>query len=142
MFKTLSPAAFALALACGAASANDGGNGCHERALNGLYLFSASGFTTINGVLQPKAIAELIRFNGDGTVSVPPGGATVSIAGNVMRSPGGAGTYTVNADCIGTLAFANGPQFDIFVAPRGDDLWMVQTNPGNVFQGNVTRIGR
>ena len=35
--------------------------------------------------------------NGDGTVSVPPNGATFSVAGNVMRSPGGAGTYTVNA---------------------------------------------
>lgn len=140
MIKTLS-SALALVLACSAASANDGANACKVHALKGLYLFSASGYTTIDGVLQPKAIAELIRFNGDGTVSVPPNGATVSIAGNITRSPGGPGTYSVDAECIGALAFANGPAFDIFVAPRGDNLWMVQTNPGNVFEGNVRRIG-
>ena len=56
--------------------------------------------------------------------------------------PGGTGTYTVEADCTGTLSFTGGPSFDIFVAPRGDDLWMIQTNPNNVFQGNVTRLSR
>ena len=32
------------------------------------------------------------------------------------------------------------PKFDIFAAPDGNDLWMIQTNPNNIFQGNATKI--
>ena len=114
---------------------------CMRHKLDGLYVFSATGYTIVAGVAQPKAIVELIRFNGNGTLSVP--AATRSINGVVAASPpGGTRTYTVEADCTGTLSFTGGPSFDIFVAPRGDDLWMIQTNPNNVFQGNVTRLSR
>jgi hypothetical protein len=47
---------------------------------------------SIGGAWVPKAIVELIRFNGDGTLSVP--GATRSVNGTVASSlPGGTGTY-------------------------------------------------
>jgi hypothetical protein len=114
---------------------------CHQRFLDGLYVFSATGYTIVAGEAQPKAIVELIRFNGDGTLSVP--GATHSINGVVAQSPpNGTGTYTLDADCLGTIAFTGGPSFDIFVSPTGYDLWMIQTNPNNVLQGNVTRVSR
>ena len=62
-----------------AAHPNDDGAACREQKLNGLYVFSATGYTIVNGITQPKAIVELIRFNGDGSLSVP--GATRSTNG-------------------------------------------------------------
>ena len=52
-----------------------------------LYLFSASAFNIVGGVAQPKAVVELIRFNGDGTLTGGP--ATASINGTIVRSPAG-----------------------------------------------------
>ena len=124
---------------------DDGGRACRASKLSGLYVFSATGYNIVSGVAQPKAIVELIRFNGDGTLTVP--ASTRSINGVIGRSPpGGTGSYTVEADCTGTLTFDGGPAFDIFPAPSGDDLWMIQTHdvfaPAFVLQGNVTRVSR
>jgi hypothetical protein len=91
------------------------------------------------GVALPKAIVEVIFFNGDGTLDVP--AATRSVNGAVARSPAhGSGTYTLNADCSGTVSFTAGPNFDIFAAPRGQDLWMIQTDANNVFQGKAIKV--
>jgi hypothetical protein len=116
---------------------------CRADQLSGLYVFSATGYTIdAAGLAHPKAIVELIQFNGDGTLSVP--GATRSINGSIAQiGPGGTGSYTLGTDCRGSLAFAPaGPHFDIFASPFGDDLWMIQTDPNNVFQGGVTRVSR
>jgi hypothetical protein len=122
----------------GMAQAN-GETNCGLRTLNGLYVFSASGYTMPSGAALPKAIVEAIRFNGDGTLTVP--AATRSINGAVARSPaGGTGNYALNADCTGALLFNGGPNFDIFVSPKGDEMWMIQTDPNNVFEGKVTRV--
>jgi len=121
------------------AFADDRDAQCQAQKVNGLYVFSATGYTIVSGVVQPKAIVELIRFNGDGTLSVP--GATRSINGIIAQiPPGGTGNYALDADCRGSLAFTGGPSFDIFVSPKGDDLWMIQTNPNNVLQGNATKV--
>jgi hypothetical protein len=72
---------------------------CTVDTLEGLYVFTATSFSvpTPPTPALPKAIIELIRFNGDGTLTVP--GATVSLNG-VLPSvpPGGTGTYTVARD--------------------------------------------
>jgi len=134
----------AIALICclsGSAVAHD--RACSLATLRGDYVFSASGHSLIAGVWQPKAIVESIHFNGDGTLSVT--AATVANAGNsgvvTQSPPGGTGTYAVDANCKCTLHFTPGPSFDIFVAPRGRELWMIQTNPGNAFQGQVKKVG-
>jgi hypothetical protein len=117
------------------------GPACREHKLDGLYVFTASGYTS-NGTV-PKAIVELLRFHGDGTLTVT--GGTVSVGGNIaVIQPGvSTGTYTLDEDCRGTLVFLpSGPAFNIFATPRGDDLWMIQSNAGNVFQGSVTRMSR
>ncbi|HWG35821.1 MAG TPA: hypothetical protein VN650_16785 [Gemmatimonadaceae bacterium] len=133
-------AAMALGIA-GAALANEDANSCRPEVLDGLYAFSATGYNIVGGVAQPKAITEFILFNGDGTISGP--GATVSINGTIVRSPaGGTGTYTLSGDCIGSLTFGSGQSFDMFVSPKGEDLWMIQTNPNSVLQGNATRVAR
>jgi len=132
-----------IALLCcvsGTALAHD--KECSLASLKGDYVFSASGHSLIAGVWQPKAIVEYIHFNGDGTLTVT--AATVANAGNsgnvTQSPPGGTGTYVLDANCKGSLQFTPGPTFDIFAAPRGKALWMIQTNPGNVFQGQVKRV--
>jgi hypothetical protein len=132
-------AMFFTVFACGTAIAADDGPRCSARTLRGRYVFSASGFTIVAGVTVPKAIIEVIDFNGDGTLAVP--GATRSVNGVITRSMPSVGTYAVAEDCSGTITFA-GPTFDIFVSPRGNQFWLIQTNPDNVFQGSATRTFR
>jgi hypothetical protein len=112
---------------------------CTERTLRGSYVFSASGFNIVAGVQQPKAIVEVIVFNGDGTLDVP--AATVSLNGVIIRSLHSVGTYTVQDDCSGTVTF-NGPTYDMFLSKDGDEIAMIQTNPNTVFQGLATRSSR
>ena len=116
-----------------------GQRACTERTLHGSYVFSASGFNIVGGVQQPKAIVEVIVFNGDGTLDVP--AATVSLNGVIIRSLHGVGTYSVEDDCSGTIAF-NGPTYDMFLSKDGDDISMIQTNTNTVFQGLATRTSR
>ena len=142
--------AAAMAVACGVALADDVKR-CSTQALEGLYVFSASGFIIPAGGAraQPKAIVEWIRFNGDGTLSSS--GATRSLNGVVAEVPpsdGVGSSYSVanleppGTACKGTLVFLNGPSFDLFIAPKGEDIWMIQTNAGNVFQGTATKVSR
>ena len=130
----------AICLVSGTAVAHD--KDCSLGSLRGDYVFSASGHSLIAVVWQPKAIVESLHFNGDGTLTVT--AATVANAGNsgvvTQSPPGGTGTYALDANCKGTLQFTPGPSFDIFAAPRGKGFWMIQTTPGNVFQGYVKRV--
>ena len=127
---------------------SNGGRNCTVAALDGLYVFAASGFIIpASGPAQPKAIVEWIRFNGDGTVFVA--GATRSLNGVVAQIPsGGSGSYTVtdlvppDGGCAGTLTFAP-LTFDLFIQSKGEEkIWIIQTNPNNVFQGTATRVAR
>jgi hypothetical protein len=116
---------------------------CYAHTLRGSYLFAAHGWNIVGGVAVPKAIVEGIDFDGEGTLISP--FATVSINGNIIRSSGGLGLYTVEADCTGTLTFTGGPSFDIFVQPGdGKQIWMIQTGPAvpgpPVFEGTATKV--
>lgn len=126
----------------GIALAN-GPKGCKYDMLRGQYVFTATGFSrAADGSWFPKAIVEYMDVKGDGTLSVP--AATIANRVNdgavVQQPPGAVGSYAVNDDCTGTLLFVNGPSFNILVAPRGDEFWMIQTNPNNVLQGKVQRL--
>ena len=106
-------------------------------------MFTADGFTIdpASGVVRPKAIVEVIDFNGDGTLLVP--GGTRSLNGVITRFAPNPTVfaYTLGDDCAGTITF-DGPTFDIFAAPRGNQLWLIQSNPNNVFQGSATRTSQ
>ena len=116
-----------------------GPQACGVYTLRSSYLFATHGWNIVGGVAQPKAIVEGIDFDGNGTLVSP--FATISINGTIVRSSGTPGTYTVNADCTGTVSFTGGPSFDIFVDKGGKDLWMIQTGPGSpVFEGAATRV--
>jgi hypothetical protein len=140
MKNTLAAAALICCFSAGTAVAKD--KTCSLGTLQGDYVFSASGHSLVAGAWLPKAIVESIHFNGDGTLSVT--AATVANAGGsglvTQSPPGGTGTYVLDANCKGTLQFTPGPSFDIFVAPRGREFWMIQTNPNNSFQGHVRKV--
>jgi hypothetical protein len=120
--------------------ADDAGNHCTTATLRGTYVFSARGYNIVAGVAQPKTIVEVIEFNGDGTLSVP--AATRSVNGVIARSsPGGVGAYALDENCRGTILF-NGPSFDMFVAPNGKELWLIETDANTVFEGTAKRTSR
>ena len=134
-------------------AAADPSKKCKDDILKGQYVFTASGFTRplASGPgtpWVPKAILEVIHFNGDGTLTTP----LVAIAnpfgdsGNVLQPPAGGapGLYSIKEDCSGTVHFldANNVMFTIFVdPPQGNTVWMIQTNPANnAIQGSAKRV--
>ena len=122
---------------------------CTPALLNGLYVFTATGFSvpTPAGPAQPQAIVELIRFNGDGSATVP--GVSLSLNGTILvLPPGTTGTYTV-ADlvpkddaCVGNVTFASAgtPSLNFAVSRTGETIWLIQRNPNVVFQGTATKL--
>jgi hypothetical protein len=94
------------------------------------------------GVAQatPAADAGFHLFNGDGTgtdtVTFRVGGAIV--LENVVAPT----SYTVNADCTGTLSVLGGPSFGIFVSPDGEAIASIATDPGNYVSSIDRRVSR
>jgi hypothetical protein len=109
---------------------------CTLETLKGRYLFGASGtlLPPAFGVTQQSlaSTAGYHIFNGDGTgtdiVTFRINGVTV-LENEVVPI-----TYTVNEDCTGayTANVPNGPSFGIFIAPTGEELITIATNPGQV----------
>ena len=133
----------ALLAACALVSlADSNGQSLNAQTLRGSYVFATHGWNIVGGVAVPKAIVERIQFNGDGTLVSP--FATVSINGTIIRSAGTMGSYTVAADCTGTLTFTGGAVFDIFVDKGGKQIWMIQTGPPAappaVFEGTAIKL--
>jgi len=134
-------------------AAADPTNKCRDDILRGQYVFTASGFTRAPNSVPgtpwvPKAILEVLHFNGDGTLSTPAVTAANPFGdlGNIVQPPSGGapGAYSINDDCTGIVQFAdaNNVTFKIYVdPPQGDTIWMIQTNPtNNVFQGSAMRV--
>jgi hypothetical protein len=98
---------------------------CSVGMLRGLYLGTFDGYANLGGNLVPKAVMQGLRFNGDGTTFTPFG--TVNIGGTIIFDvTGGVGTYTVAADCTGTLSITDGPSFNIYVGPGAQQVWFTQ----------------
>src|SRR5689334_1261828 len=97
---------------------------CSLATLKGRYLFAASGTVLPPAfrVTEPTPGADVgyHTFNGDGTgtdiVTVRIGSAIV--LENFVTPT----SYTVNANCTGTLTVPNGPSFDLFIAPNGEQI--------------------
>ena len=134
--RIMSSLAFACALVCLAAamalgpstSATAGpapARVCSVGMLNGLYLWTFDGYQNFGGNPVPKALLQGIQFNGNGTVTTLFG--TVNIGGTIVFDvTGSEGTYTVAADCTGTLSVPNGPSFNLYVRPGAQKLWFTQ----------------
>jgi hypothetical protein len=117
---------------------------CTLKTLKGRYLFAEKGtiLPPAFGVTGPTpgVNAGFHLFNGDGTgtdiVTLRVNGVTV------LRNLVVPISYTVNADCTGTITVLvpGGPFFDIFIAPNGDAIALVGMDPGNYASGIVRRV--
>ena len=117
---------------------------CSEATLDGRYLFAYDGFVIKGNEKVPFASSGYEVYDGNGHVK---GVATTNENGKVTRKEPFSGTYTVNADCTGTVTYTDGTQFDQFIDPDGSTFTFVQTNPpefvaaGVEQRGTATRVG-
>ena len=108
---------------------------CTLKTLKGRYLFATSGTIVPPAfgvsVPTPGASAGFHVFNGDGTGTDT---VTLRVNGVIFLSQVVVPiAYTVNADCTGAyrVLIPNGPTFDLFIAPNGDSIATIGTDPGN-----------
>ena len=117
---------------------------CSVATLEGTYLFAQNGVEIKGNEQRPFAIAGYDVFDGNGKVK---GHATTNFNGKITRSKEPLpGTYTVKANCTGTLTFRDGTRYDIFIAPDGSMFTFVHTNPELVSasfeqRGSAKRVG-
>src|SRR4029077_5804652 len=117
-------AAMTLGTSATAGAAADG-QACSVHMLKGLYLWTFDGYANLGGNLLPKAVMQGLQFNGDGTTFNTFG--TVNMGGQIIiDATGGVGTYTVAADCTGTISITNGPSFNMYVGPGAQKIWTNQ----------------
>ena len=111
---------------------NDGAPRCSNATLRGRYLFSAPAiiYPPAFGVTETAAgnAAGYHLFNGNGTGNDY---VTLTINGVVfpINSPVDI-QYHVNGDCTGhyeVLPLGQGPTFNIFVSPTGDEMTAINT---------------
>lgn len=102
---------------------------CSTATLRGTYLFAGDGVSVSGGTGRPIAFAGSERFDGAGGLR---GTSSSSSNGTITRGDTFTGTYTVAADCTGTLTIGGTLHFDLYIAPGGDFFTYVQTDPGSV----------
>ena len=112
--------------------------GCGAQTLKGRYVYAFSGFkTTGDSAAQRTPFAQGGHevFDGKGHVS---GNATASFNGTIVRLKY-TGTYTVNADCSGTVTTTDdrgeSAHYDVFVPKDGSSILYVQSDPSVVSAG-------
>ena len=118
---------------------------CSEATLRGTYLFAFNGVEIRgNDERVPFALAGYAVFDGVGKEK---GVASSNFNGEVTRNEPVSATYTVKADCTGTVTYRDGSRIDVFIAPDGSMFTFVQVKPselvGSGFEprGTAKRIG-
>jgi hypothetical protein len=135
-------------LTVGAVYANNedaGAKKCSVATLHGTYLFAFNGVEIQGNDEQvPFAFAGYAVFDGNGKEK---GVASSNFNGKVTRKEPVSATYTVKADCTGTVTYRDGSQIDVFIAPDGSIFTFIQTKPselvGSGFEprGTAKRVG-
>ena len=117
---------------------------CSNATLTGTYDFARTIWSiSANDLATPVALAGFDTFDGDGT-----GTGVITINSNgvvVANNKTSTATYSVNADCTGTVVFNEAGSllhFNIYVSPSGNQFRLVRTDPGSVEAGIETRVAR
>jgi hypothetical protein len=100
-------------------------------------LFEGNGASVSGTTTTPTAFAGSEHFTGAGAVA---GSSTFSSGGTIFPRSPFTGTYTLNANCTGTLTIGTSLHFDLYAAPSGDRFTYVQTDPGSVSAATETRV--
>ena len=114
---------------------------CSNATLNGTYTFGYISWQISNGKSSPASEAGFDTFNGKGTGT----GVITAVYNGVVAGSNTAdtSTYTINADCIGTLVFhAAGSvfHFNVYVSPSGNSFSLISTDAGTAVAGTETRV--
>jgi hypothetical protein len=114
---------------------------CSNVTLNGTYAFAAIGWSISAGKAEPLSLAGFDTFNGKGTST---GVITVVVNGVVVNNnTPDTSTYTINADCTGTIVFNTAgslAHYNIYVSPSGGEMRLIETDPGSVATEIETRV--
>jgi hypothetical protein len=106
---------------------------CSEATLKGTYPFAQNGVEIKGDEQRPFALAGYDVFDGQGGVK---GVASGNFNGEVFRKDPFTGTYTIKANCTGTVTFRGvggaTTHGDIFIAPDGSMFAFVGTDPESV----------
>ncbi|MFL5336329.1 MAG: hypothetical protein ACJ8H8_24915 [Geminicoccaceae bacterium] len=105
---------------------------CSLATLSGTYLFAFSGTSVAAGGATPFAVAGYEVYDGAGGMRSV---TTTNANGKLKRNVRQPGAYTVAADCTGTVTYADGTIYDLFLAPDGANFVFVETNPERVAAG-------
>ena len=117
---------------------------CSEATLDGTYLFAYDGVEIKGDEQLPFAYAGYDVYDGNGKVKTV---SSANVNGKITRNEPLSGTYSVKANCTGTLTFEDGTRYDQFIAPDGSQLTFVQTKPsedvaaGFELRGSAKRVG-
>lgn len=106
----------------------------HNATLHGTYLVAGSG--TIVGVGPISAVGE-VTFDGRGNSIAT---FTASVNGTILTDVTVTGTYTVNPDCTASHAESDGSHYHYVVAPDGNTVTWIKTDPGTVVSGTEVRL--
>ena len=123
---------------------NDAGAKCSKATLHGTYLFAQDGVDVTGNDQKPFAIAGMEKYDGNGKVKTV---ITANFNGDVVRHESLSGTYTVKADCTGTVTYGPTEALDLFIAPDGSMFTFVQIKPSDAvtsgfeLQGTAKRVG-
>jgi hypothetical protein len=120
----------------GHADENEHERTCSPATLKGRYLFATTG-TLAAGVF---ARAGYRIFYGDGTGTII---ATTTVNGVVAAKDAQSDlSYTVNKDCTGSFTVLSVNAIaEIFVAPDGEEMVVIQTNTGQSDAHSSQRVG-
>ena len=111
----------------------DAGAKCSDATLHGRYLFAFDGFEIKgNDKVVPFAQAGYEVYGGNGKMK---GALSGNVDGEIIRNEPFSATYTVKADCTGTVTYTDGTRYDLFLDPDGTQFTFVQTNPEFVGAG-------
>jgi hypothetical protein len=108
--------------------------GCNDASLTGGFGFSWQGFDVPNqGIGNQVPYAAVGRVSFDGAGNVVSDGLTTSLGGKISTGGTGAGTYTVNPNCTGSISFttgdAAGSTFNMVVISGGMEIFVISTLP-------------
>jgi len=102
--------------------------------LHGTYVLHGTG--TIVGLGPLTAVGE-VTFDGLGNSTAT---YTASVNGTIHKGVTVTGTYAVKLDCTATHAESDGSHYDYVVAPDGNKVTWIETDPGVVISGTEIRL--
>ena len=133
-----------LAVGTGFANDEDAGAKCSEATLHGTYLLAEDGVVITGKDQIPFAAAGYEVFDGNGNVKNV---SSTNFNGEITHNESISATYTVKADCTGTIKYRTGIQDDLFIAPDGSMFTFLHTKPPDVvtsgfeLRGTAKRVG-